>query len=101
MHGDIAAQAVNPGEIAVEEDGPVAVVDDARRVVSVPDVKAWAGRILRYTDWYVTRQQEGGAAVPDNVLAYRQAVRDASNDIEAMSPIPSDYRDPKYWPIAP
>ena len=71
------------------------------RVVTDLEIKAHASRLLSYTDWYVTRQMEGGAAIPDNVLAYRQAVREASGVIEAMDPIPSDYRDPKYWPAQP
>lgn len=71
------------------------------RVVSEQDVKAHAGRLLSYTDWYVTRQQEGGADIPADILTYRQAVRDASGVLEAMDPIPADYRDPKYWPAQP
>lgn len=65
------------------------------------EVKAHAGRLLSYTDWYVTRHQETGADIPSGVLTYRQAVRGASDVIEAMSPIPADYRDPKYWPAQP
>lgn len=64
------------------------------------EVKAWAGRLLSYTDWYVTRNQETGAPIPDEVLVYRQAVRDASGIIEAMDPIPVDFRNPGYWPEA-
>lgn len=70
-------------------------------VVTVAEVKNYAGRLLSYTDWYVTRQQEGGADIPADILAYRQAVRQASNDIESMSPIPADFRNPQYWPEAP
>jgi hypothetical protein len=74
---------------------------EPQEVVDAAAVKEWAGRLLRYTDWYVTRQQETGADIPAAVLAYRQAVRDASGAIEAMDPIPADYRDPKYWPAQP
>lgn len=70
-------------------------------VVEPAQVKAWAGRILSYTDWYVTRQHEGGPEVPEHILTYRQAVRDRSGEIEAMEPIPADFRDPKYWPAEP
>ena len=70
-------------------------------VVTAAEVKTYAGRLLSYTDWYVTRQQEGGADIPADILTYRQAVRQASNDIEAMSPIPADFRNPQYWPEAP
>lgn len=71
------------------------------RVVPASEVKAWAGRILSYSDWYVTRQYEGGPDVPAEILTYRQEVRDRSGEIEAMSPIPVDFRDPKWWPVAP
>jgi len=70
-------------------------------VVPVSEVKAWAGRILSYTDWYVTRQNEGGPQVPEDILAYRQAVRDRSGEIEAMDPIPADFRDAQWWPAQP
>ena len=70
------------------------------RVVSVQDVKAYAGRILSYTDWVDIRSINGEPADPA-MLAYRQAVRDASGAIEAMVPIPADFRDPKYWPAQP
>ena len=74
---------------------------DLAPVVTAMEVKAHAGRLLSYTDWYVTRHQETGADTPSDILAYRQAVRDASGLIEAMEPIPADYRDPKYWPAQP
>lgn len=64
-------------------------------------VKAHTARVLSYSDWYVTRKVETGAVIPARIRAYRKAVRAASNKIEAMKPIPADYRDPKYWPVAP
>ena len=73
----------------------------AELVVTAIEVKAHAGRLLSYSDWYVMRQQEGGAEAPAEILAYRQAVRDASGTIETMDPIPADFRDPKYWPAHP
>jgi hypothetical protein len=46
-------------------------------------VKALAASKLAATDWMVTRAMEGGTAVPDDVTAYRAAVREASNTKEA------------------
>jgi len=52
-------------------------------------VKALAASKLAETDWMVTRAMEGGTAVPDDVTAYRAAVREASNtketEIEALA----------------
>lgn len=73
----------------------------AEPTIAIRDVKAHAARILSYTDWYVTRDLEGGGPIPEAMLAYRQAVRDRSGEIEAMTPIPADFQDPKYWPAAP
>ena len=46
-------------------------------------VKALAASKLSETDWMVVRAAEGGSAVPDDVTAYRAAVRAASNTKEA------------------
>ena len=62
-------------------------------------IKEFAARLLRDTDWYVLRSLDpDGAPVPEGVTAYRAAVRAASGEIEGMNPIPADYRDAKYWP---
>lgn len=71
------------------------------KIILAAEVKAHAGRLLSYTDWYVTRQQESGTAIPDEVSAYRQAVRERSGEIEAMQPIPADFTDSKHWPASP
>lgn len=73
----------------------------APQAPNVAQVKAEAARRLAPTDWYVIRAAEGGTAAPANVLAYRAAVRDASNNIEVMDPIPRDFADDSYWPEAP
>ena len=67
-------------------------------VVTAGEVKAFAGRLLSYTDWYVTRRADTGEDIPEAVSTYRQAVRAASDTIEAMEPIPADFRAPSYWP---
>ena len=44
--------------------------------------KQQAAGLLQDSDWYVVRNSETGAAIPQDVLDYRQAVREASNAIE-------------------
>lgn len=76
---------------------PVAIAAPLPPAVTIEEVKAFAGRLLRVTDWMVTRSLEG-TPVPPDVLAYRAAIRAASNEIEAMAPIPQDFKDAKWWP---
>lgn len=45
--------------------------------------KEQAGSFLAKSDWYITRQAETGKTVPQEIVDYRQAVRDASDKIEA------------------
>lgn len=68
------------------------------RVVTALEVKAHAGRLLSYTDWVVVRELDTGSPADPAILDKRQAIRAASNAIEAMDPIPADFTDPKYWP---
>lgn len=97
---DIKRQAVNPGEVAKREKGPV-TVPVPERVVTAAQVKAHAGRLLSYTDWVVVKALDTGEPADPAVIAKRHAVRAASNQIEAMDPIPADFTDPKYWPEQP
>lgn len=68
------------------------------RTVTPQEVKAHAGRLLRYTDWVIVKAFDTGEAADPEIVANRQAIRDASNRLEAISPIPADFTDPKYWP---
>lgn len=68
------------------------------RTVTAAEVKAHAGRLLSYTDWVVVKALDTGEPADPEIVANRQAIRDASNALEAMSPIPADFTDPKYWP---
>lgn len=52
------------------------------RAAKVAAIKAEAYRRLLPTDWYVVRRAETGQPAPAEVLAYRQAVRDASDVAE-------------------
>lgn len=89
-----------PGQTVVE--GQDANMPAPPPAATAADVKRHAQRLLRGSDWYVLRAAEpDGTPVPQSVLDYRAAVRTASGDIEARDPIPTDYRDAKYWPPAP
>ena len=44
--------------------------------------KAIASSLLARDDWMAVRASEGGTAIPDNIKAYRVAVRKESNDKE-------------------
>jgi hypothetical protein len=68
------------------------------RLVTALEVKAHAGRLLSYTDWVVVRALDTGTPADPEIISKRQAIRDASNALEAMDPIPADFLDPKYWP---
>ena len=73
---------------AVDEDGN-AIMQDGEQVVTlglksnaIATVKAQAGGLLAPTDWMVVRSAENGTDIPADVLAYRAAVRLASETIE-------------------
>lgn len=80
-------------------DGSVANPPPASPVLILPAmVKAAAARRLRRTDWYSIRASEpGGDPIPADVLAARAHIRARSDVIEAMSPIPQDFDDARYW----
>ena len=74
----------------VDENGDPVLDDDGVQVITlglksqaIAKVKAQAGGELAATDWYVIRAAEGGTAVPSEVTAERQAIRDSSNTKEA------------------
>lgn len=65
--------------------------------VTVAMVKREAGRRLSYTDWYEIRALRG-TPIPASIAAERAAILAAADALEAMDPIPTDYRDPRHWP---
>ena len=76
-------------EPAVDEDGDPVLDDDGVQVINTGLKTVWvaqqkeiAGSLLANTDWYVTRKAETGAAIPADVLAYREAVRTTSGTRE-------------------
>jgi len=75
----------------VDEDGNPLLDNDGVQVVTkglksnaVSVVKAQAAGLLASSDWMVVKASEvADYSVPSDILAYRAAVRAASNDIEA------------------
>jgi hypothetical protein len=68
------------------------------KVVRVKDVRDHADRLLSYTDWVIIRELDTGKPADPEIKAQRQAIRNASNVLEAMDPIPTDFKDARYWP---
>lgn len=72
------------------EDGTAMLDIDGNQVVTkglksnaIAQVKETAAGLLAPTDWMVVRSAENGTDIDADTLAYRAAVRKASNDIEA------------------
>lgn len=105
---DLLAMLAKPGQRVLEGDfadgttldwggRPVAPAATIAAPVTPEAVKAAAARRLRRTDWMAIRAIEGGTPVPPEVLEERARIRERSNAIEAMSPIPHDFDDARYW----
>ena len=56
---------------------------DQCKAVRIAAAKQIAGSILAQTDWKIIRAQETGVSADEATLAYRAAVRAASNNFEA------------------
>ena len=66
-----------------DADGTLLPKDHAQLVEQwVTATKVTAGTLLTPTDWYITRQAETGAAVPQEVLDRRAEIRSYSNTKE-------------------
>ena len=72
------------------EDGTAMLDINGQQVVTkglksnaIAQVKETAAGLLAPTDWMVVRSAENGTDIDADTLAYRAAVRKASNDIEA------------------
>jgi len=59
------------------------VVTKGLKSNAIAQVKVTAAGLLAPTDWMVVRSAENGTDIDADTLAYRAAVRKASNDIEA------------------
>jgi len=87
--GELVPKAIDDVD-AVDEDGQPVLDEKGEQVITrglkwnaIQTVKAQAAGLLQPTDWYVVRKSETGAEIPADVLTYREAVRTASNAIEA------------------
>lgn len=69
------------------------------RPVTVAEVKLEAARRVRQivSRWKVERAATGGKPISATDQKAAQAVRDASNRIEQMNPIPADFTDDRHW----
>jgi len=56
--------------------GPVETDEEWRIRKAKERIDAMRTELLIQTDWYVIRQQETGESVPDNIITYRQELRD-------------------------
>ena len=71
----------------------------AAAMVRNTDVKAEAARRIAETGigWMVEREVSGGAPIPQAVKDACALIRERSNAIETLDPIPPDLTDDKYW----
>jgi hypothetical protein len=76
-------------EPAVDENGDAILDDDGEQVINYGLKTVWvrkqkeiAETLLAGSDWYVTRKAETDAAIPADVLAYRESVRTISGTRE-------------------
>ena len=68
-----------------EVTGTYATVDKdyaPLKLAMLDRTKATAASLLARDDWMAIREAEGGTAMPDNIKAYRAAIREESNDKE-------------------
>lgn len=69
----------------------------------VAQVKATAGSLISQSDWKVTRLVETSIPVDEDTLAYRAAVREKSNELEASinaaSSVPALETIVFSWPV--
>lgn len=100
------ASKAAPGQGVIEGNFPNCIVDAdgvphpipvLPFVIGPAQVKLEAARRLAATDWMVIRAAEGGTPVPEDIAAARATIRASSNAIEAMTPIPRDFDDDRYW----
>jgi hypothetical protein len=77
------AEVDEDGNPVLDEDG-VQVITKGLKSNAIALVKTQAGGLLAPTDWMVIKASEvDGYTVPAEIITYRAAVRQASNDIEA------------------
>lgn len=87
-NGSLIPKRLND-EPSFDEDGNVMVDESGERIMQtglktqwIAEQKRTAASLLAPTDWYVTRRAETGAAIPPEVLTYREEVRSVSDERE-------------------
>ena len=75
------AEVDENGDPVLDEKGQQ-IVTKVLKSVWISQTKTTAGGLLKPTDWYVVRRAESNDDIPNTVLAYRAAVRAASDAIE-------------------
>ena len=85
------------GSYASPTDKDVAIL----KTMMLDTVKQTASSLLTRDDWMSIRELDGGTAIPDNVNAYRTAIREESNDKEAAIKALSDLDAVKLYEATP
>lgn len=87
-NGSLISKRLND-EPSFDEDGNVMVDENGERIMQtglktqwIAEQKRTAASLLAATDWYVVRRAETGAAIPPEVLTYREEVRSVSDERE-------------------
>jgi len=76
------AEVDEEGNPVLDENG-VQVITRGLKSNAIAQTKVTAGSLLSATDWMVIKASEvEGYTIPAEIITYRQAVRQASNDIE-------------------
>ena len=69
-------EAMENGHLVVMQDGqPTTVAQFTQEQLDQIEINNTARNYLSATDWYVTRSQETGDAIPDDVVAARAKAR--------------------------
>ena len=85
------------GSYASPTDKDVAIL----KTMMLDTVKQTASSLLTRDDWMSIRELDGGTAMPDNVDAYRTAIREESNDKETAIKALSDLDAVKLYEATP
>lgn len=78
---EITELGVEPPDEALDEP-PLPSLEEAK-AQRIQGIKREAHSVLQPTDWYVVRHIEIGEPIPSDIVAYRAAVRAASDAAEA------------------
>ena len=76
------AEVDENGDPVLDEKG-VQVITKGLKTQAIEKIKAQAGGMLAKTDWMIIREAEGIKTAKQETKAYRKAIRDASDAIEA------------------